>query len=128
VTSEGRGNDDERRVEELLRINAELAAEIRSLTLGRTSAPRSGAPQAARRVSRLQDERDSLERERDSLAAELEATRAEIDRLSGHRDGLALQVRDQAQHLDALSHEVNRLRGGAAGVLRRIRARLLLRG
>ena len=40
--------DESRRVEELLRINAELAAEIRSLTLGRTGEPRpAGSPAGA---------------------------------------------------------------------------------
>ena len=126
--------DEARRVEELLRVNGELAGEIRNLQAGRIDAPRSTAMPAARRVGRLAEERDALvaERdallaERDALAAELEAGRAEIDGLRQHGEGLGRRVQDQARQVDELSHEVNRLRGGAAGFLRRARARLLRR-
>jgi uncharacterized coiled-coil DUF342 family protein len=112
--------DEARRVEELLRVNAELAEEIRSLQEGRTEAPRARAMPAARRVGRLREERDSL-------AAELERSRAEADDLRRHGEDLARQVGEQARQIEALSVEVNRLRGGAAGALRRIRARLLRR-
>lgn len=107
----------EGREEELLRINAELATEIRSLSAGRISAPRSAAPPAARRLSRLIAERDSL-------ATELTATRSELERRERE---LSHQVEDQARQIKELSHEVNRLRSGLAGLLRRARARLLRR-
>jgi cell division protein FtsB len=120
-------SDDERRVEELLRANAELAAEIRSLTSGRTAEPRSDAAIAARRVSRLTDQRDSL-------AAELEAARSELDRLGRHNQELEQRVHDQALHAEGLSKETERLnwevtvlRSGVTGFLRRLRARLLRR-
>jgi chromosome segregation ATPase len=115
---------ESRRVEELLRVNGELAAEIRALQAKRTSGPRSAAMPAARRVGKLSEERDSLAAERDSLAAELAASRAELEALKQHTDGLAEKVGDQARHIDELSHEVIRLRGGLAGVLRRLSARL----
>jgi hypothetical protein len=118
--AEARSDGGDEREAELLRINAELAAEIRSLTAARVSAPRSTAGPAARRVSRLLAERDSL-------AAELERSRAEADDLRRHGETLGRQVGEQARQIEALSVEVNRLRGGAAGALRRIRARLLRR-
>ena len=45
----GEGGGDAR-VEELLRVNAELAAEIRSMALGRTDVPRSSMLGASRRL------------------------------------------------------------------------------
>jgi len=113
-----RGGGD--REAELLRINAELAAEIRDLTAGRTSAPRPAAGPAARGVSRLIAERDELAAERDELSAEL-------DRLREHGEAQGNQLQDQARQIDELSHEVRRLRGGIAGFARRARARLLRR-
>lgn len=110
---------DEREAE-LLRINAELAAEIRDLAAKRISAPRATAGPAARRVSRLLAERDSL-------AAELEASRAELDGMRQQSEAMERQLQDHARHIDELSREVHRLRAGAAGVLRRLRARLLRR-
>jgi chromosome segregation ATPase len=115
------------REEELLRINAELAAEIRSLSADRTSEPRSSAGPAARRVSRLFAERDALAQERDALAAECDASRAEIAALGEQNEAIGQRERDRARQVDELSHEVNRLRGGVAGFLRRARARLLRR-
>lgn len=50
--------DEERRVGELLRVNAELAAELRSLSLGRRDSPRIGPVPAARRLTELSAERD----------------------------------------------------------------------
>jgi translation initiation factor 2B subunit (eIF-2B alpha/beta/delta family) len=107
----------EGREEELLRINAELAAEIRSLSTGRISVPRSAGPPAARRLSRLISERDSL-------VAELAATKNALEQRERE---LSRQVDDQARRIEELSYEVNRLRGGLAGLLRRARARLLRR-
>ncbi len=118
-------SDEERRVEELLRINAELAAEIRSLTLERTTAPRSGAMPAARRIARIVEERDAL-------SGQLEAARAELDGLRGERDGLEHRNRqlehhnrELGQHIHELDQEVTRLRTSVSGLLRRVRARIL---
>ena len=105
--------DDERRIEELLRVNAELAAEIRSLASGRTDEPRSKLAPAARRLGRLVDERDSL-------AAELEAAKLEQQRLEQHVEGLERGLGEQAA-------ELARLRAGILGLLRRGIARLLRR-
>jgi predicted RNase H-like nuclease (RuvC/YqgF family) len=112
--------DARRQVEELLRVNAELAAEIRSLQAGRTTAPRSAAMPAARRVGALREERDSL-------AAELQESRLELARVEQHNQELGRQGHEQARHIEILSGEVARLRTGFAGVLRRLRARLLRR-
>jgi cell division protein FtsB len=122
-----RGRDEEERVAELLRVNRELAAEIRDLAAGRRSAPRSGQLPAARGIAKLRAERDSLQVERETLAAELAATRAERDNLRQHGEELARQIEEHARRIEGLSHEVERLRGGVGGILRRIRARLLLR-
>lgn len=120
--------EEERRVEELLRVNAELAAELRDLTLNRAPAPRSGALGAARRLARLVAERDAL-------AADLEATRSELAQreqrnrdLEQHHQELARRIHDQAQRIEALEWEVARLRAGTRGLLRRLRARLLRPG
>jgi chromosome segregation ATPase len=99
------------RVEELLRVNAELADEVRSLTAGRRQQPRSGAVPAARAVARLHAERDQL-------AERLEQTEARLAALQADRDGLERQNRE-------LAAAVARLSAGLPGVLRRIRGRLL---
>ena len=96
---------------ELLRVNRELAAELRDLRNGRTAEPRPSQLPAARHVAKLRGERDSL-------AEELETTRAELLALSAERDGLS-------ERTGALEHEVVRLRSGVSGLLRRVRARLL---
>jgi len=101
---------DARRVEELLRVNAELAAEIRSLSLERTDAPRSAGAPVSRRLTRLLAERDEL-------AARLEATRTALDAMTRQRDELA-------RHAESLHSEVTRLRSGIGGLIRRARARL----
>lgn len=103
---------DDRRVAELLRVNGELAAEIRDLGLGRRQQPRPGQVPAARSVAKLGAERDLL-------AEQLEASRAEVDRLTRNDE-------DQTRRIEELTAEVALLRGGFAGVLRRARARLLL--
>jgi cell division protein FtsB len=108
---EGRArSDDDERVEELLRVNAELAAEIRRLNLG-PSGPRTSSVPAARRVGRIVEERDSL-------AARLEAAQAELAAVTEERDWLR-------GHVEELRKEVTRLRSGARGLLRRAKARLL---
>jgi hypothetical protein len=108
---EGPGAGEDPRVVELLRVNAELAAELRDLALGRRAAPRSGQVPAARRVA-------GLEAERDSLTAELEAKREQLGAVEAERDALLI-------HRAELEGEVARRRAGFAGMLRRARARLL---
>lgn len=110
--SEDEAKEVEReRVEELLRVNAELAAEIRSLTAKRSESPRSAQVPAARGVARLVDERDSFAARFEVAEAELEATRAD-------RNGLERQNREMAA-------EIARLSAGLTGLLRRARGRLL---
>jgi chromosome segregation ATPase len=120
MTAEPPQGDERARVEALLRVNAELSAEIRSLALGRTGAPRSEVAPAARRLSKLIAERDSL-------TAELEQARAELAAARQHNRELRELAADQSRHIEELGGEVARLRGGAAGLLRRVRARLLRR-
>ncbi|HEX5984215.1 MAG TPA: hypothetical protein VFY69_08420 [Solirubrobacterales bacterium] len=105
------GGGESRQVEELLRVNAELAAEIRSLSAGRAEKPRPGEVPAARGVARLLAERDSLAKRLEETEAALAATRAD-------RDGLERQNREMAA-------EIARLSTGLAGFLRRARGRLL---
>jgi hypothetical protein len=107
------GGEEVTREEELLRINAELAAEIRALSQGRAEAPRQGPVPAARGIARLLTERDSL-------AARLEETEAELAATCADRDGLERQNQEMAT-------EIARLSSGLAGFLRRARARLLNR-
>jgi chromosome segregation ATPase len=109
--AESPGTGEDPRVSELLRVNAELAGELRDLTLGRRASPRSGQVPAARRVA-------GLEAERDSLATELEATRERLGAAEAERDALRTRRAE-------LEDEVARLRAGLAGLLRRARARLL---
>ena len=100
-------------VEELLRVNAELAAEIRALSAGRADGPRAGQAPAARRIARLQGEREALAARLEETEAALEATRAD-------RHGLERQNREMAA-------EIARLSAGFGGFLRRARGRLLSR-
>jgi hypothetical protein len=104
-------SDEERSVAELLRVNRELAAEVRSLTLSRTATPRPSQLPAARSVARLLAERDELAAKLESSQAELVATRADRDRLE-------LQNREFAE-------EIARLSAGLRGLLRRLRGRIL---
>lgn len=110
--SERRGEDP--RVEELLRVNAELAAEVRNLTLGYADAPRPAGMPTTRRLGRLMEERDGLR-------AELGATRSELERVRADRAGLERQNQEMAV-------ELVRLSGGLLGFLRRARRRFLNRG
>jgi len=100
-------------VEELRRVNAELAAEIRALSRGRAQSPRSGQVPAARGVARLTSERDALAARLEEVEAKLAATRVD-------RAGLERQNREMAA-------EIARLSSGLSGLLRRARARLLNR-
>jgi septal ring factor EnvC (AmiA/AmiB activator) len=105
--------DEPKRVEELLRVNAELAGELRELSEGRIEAPRPGRNPAARRLARLHAERDSL-------AKRLEETEAALAALQADRDGLERQNQEFAA-------EIAQLRSGFAGLLRRARARIVNR-
>ncbi len=96
---------------ELLRVNSELAGEIRDLTLGRRMEPRRSQLSASRGVAKLQAERDSLAGELESVGGQLRAVEGERDALLARRE--------------ELEREVLRLRSGWAGMLRRARARLL---
>jgi hypothetical protein len=110
-------------VSELLRVNAELAAEIRRLAIDREGAPRSGAGTSARRLSRLVSERDALIRERDALLEERDAVRDELGRTIGHRDELAAENVARAKHIDEMGAELARLRSGFGGLVLRALAR-----
>jgi chromosome segregation ATPase len=110
----------EDRLEELMRVNAELAAEIRSLTAGRTDVARARQAPAARGIARILGERDSLSAELEARVAELEGTRAELRTTQLHREGLERQNQEMAR-------ELARLSTGFAGILRRTRGRLLSR-
>jgi hypothetical protein len=107
--SERRGEDP--RVEELLRVNAELAAEVRNLTLGYADAPRPAGMPTTRRLGRLIEERDRLQ-------SELDAARAELETSARHREELE-------QRQAELVAQLAELRMGVRGILRRLRARLL---
>lgn len=61
------GGGEDPRVEELLRVNAGLAAEVRNLTLGRADAPRAAAMPTSRRLAMLTDERDTLRERLEAL-------------------------------------------------------------
>jgi predicted nucleic acid-binding Zn-ribbon protein len=103
--------DSDERLAELLRVNRELAGEVRALREGRTTEPRPSQLPAARHVA-------ALRRERDSLEQQLEAARAELHEGRQEREALRGRIR-------GLEQEVARLRGGLSGLLRRARARLL---
>jgi chromosome segregation ATPase len=106
--------DESTKVEELLRVNAELAAEIRALSQERTERPRSGQIPAARGIARLLSERDALAARLEEAEAALEVTRADRDRLE--------------QQNREFAAEIARLSAGLSGFLRRARGRLLNRG
>lgn len=101
---------EDRRVEELLRVNARLAAEVRSLTLGHTEVPRQTAMPAARRLGTVIDERDAL-------TEQLAATRVALEAGRAHRQELERVNAD-------LNDVVQNLRAGPHGLLRRVFARL----
>ncbi len=106
--------DGELRIAELQRVNEELAAELRSLTLERTGSPRRGSLPASREIAKLRGQRDAL-------TAELEKLRPQVAELQAHREGLEHQNQEMAA-------EIARLSAGLAGVLRRARGKLLNRG
>lgn len=103
------GERDER-VEELLRVNAELAAEVRNLTLGNANGARPAGMLASRRLGRLIGERDEL-------LVELYSVQSELELAEKHRS-------DLEQQNQALAAEIARLSTGLPGMLRRVRGRL----
>jgi chromosome segregation ATPase len=113
--------------EELLRVNSELAAELRALKAGRIEAPRPGRVPAARGVAKLWGERRDLETRLEEAQAALEASRAgqeatqaALEDVQAHREGLERQNQEMAA-------EIVRLRAGVRGAMRRVRGRLLER-
>lgn len=107
-------------VEELLRANAELAAELRSLAAGRAPEPRPGRVPAARGIAHLWGERNTLATRLEETQAALEATQGALEDVQAHREGLERQNQEMAA-------EIIRLRTGPRGALRRLRGRLLER-
>jgi chromosome segregation ATPase len=105
------GRDE--RVEELLRVNAELAAEIRSMVLGRTDVPRSAMLGASRRLVKITEERDGAE-------AELAQQNASLVELSE-------EVHQLRRRIEIQNGELERLRAGPSGIFRRAKASLLRR-
>jgi hypothetical protein len=97
--------DEDRRVEELMRVNAELAAEIRSLALGRADAPRSSLLGATRRVATVSEATAALEAQTTGLES----------------------LREQNEEVERQVREIEALRAGPLGLLRRVKARLLRR-
>lgn len=120
MPSEDSKSDSRRQIEVLERVNAELAAEIRSLAAGRAERPRSAAVPAARWLAGLVGERDSL-------TSKLQAAKGRVAELEHSETALRNQTREQQLQIERLSAEVTSLRSGVGGVLRRVRARLLRR-
>lgn len=102
------------RVEELLRANERLAAEVRNLSLGAGEEPRPAAMPTSRRLARLTAERDRLRAELDSTRAELDSVRAGLEEMGEHRAGLERQNQELVKALAGFD-------AGVGGFLRRIR-------
>lgn len=102
--------DLEAKLAELRQVNAELGRELRRGPVSRR--PRSPLA-AARALAKLTNERDMAR-------AELDETAAKLASVEEGFKGLRLEA-------ERLRHEVGRLRSGLPGMLRRARARLLLR-
>lgn len=123
--SEPRDHGDSRRLDELLRVNSELAAEVRQLALGLADAPRSTALPTSRRLGQIIGERDALLREAEVTAAELAAVRAELAAVRAQLASSEDSMRRLELQNQELLAEVIRLRTGLGGLARRLRARLL---
>lgn len=115
------------REEELLRTNAELAAEIRRLAAGEITAPRSAAGPSSRGLTRLVAERQELSEKSDELLAERDRLQTELGTQQARADTLEQKLAGSESERAQLAHEVQRLRSGAGGIARRIWARLLRR-
>lgn len=145
------GADEDPRVDALLRVNEELATEIRALQGGRVPYARSAAAPSARRLGRLLVERDELvairaglTAERDALLEERDWLREEIEKrdaiieaegeraalAEGDRAELVAKIEEYGRLADALKLEVERLRSGFGGAIRRgvARVRSMRRG
>jgi chromosome segregation ATPase len=116
--------DLEAKLEELRRVNAELGRELRRAAVSRQ--PRSPAA-GARALAKLANERDTAR-------AELEQTKAELVDAEARREVAEHGVEDLRERFEGLHvetehlrYEAVRLRSGGAGLLRRLRARLLRR-
>lgn len=108
------------RMQELLRVNAELAAELRALSAGQVDAPRQGRVPAARSIARLYAEREALTvqlEETQTALEHLQGVQAALDEVSAERERLGRENEE-------LANEVARLRSGWKGLLRRLRGRL----
>lgn len=103
-------SERDERVEELLRVNSELAAEVRNLSAGRADGPRPAGMLTSRRLARLIGERDEL-------LVELYSVQTELEAAEEHRAGLERQNQE-------LAAEIARLSTGLPGMLRRVRGRL----
>jgi predicted RNase H-like nuclease (RuvC/YqgF family) len=110
LNSGGEEDGESRRIEELLRVNAELAAEIRSLTLSRTQSPRSAPIPAARRTARRFAEREEM-------AARLASAEGQVARLEHQNRELRDLVDDQRR-------QIERLRSGFLGLAQRAQMRI----
>ena len=120
------GSEDAR-VEELLRVNAELGAELRALAGSRVPATRPGPVPAAMGIARLRGERKALEAQLEETQAALAAAQAAGQAIQGaledvkaNREGLERQNQEMAA-------EIVRLRTGMRGLMRRARARMFER-
>ncbi len=107
-------------LEELLRVNAELAAELRALSAGRAEAPRQGRVSAGRGIGQLRLERDALETRLEETQVALEASQAATESVQAHREGLERQNQEMAV-------EIVRLKTGMRGLMRRARGHLFER-
>jgi chromosome segregation ATPase len=114
---DGVEDEESRRVEALLRVNAELAAEIRSLTQGRTEEPRPARTPAVRRVARAVAERDQA-------ASDLAEADARIAHLERNNDELRKRHDELRDLVERQGRELERLRIGPIGLLRRVQSRL----
>lgn len=112
--------DEDPRVRELLRVNAELAAEIRNLALGRAPKPRGTLLGATRRLTALAEERDEAVAGFEAQSAGFEAQSAELKALRAENEELRRRAERQVRELE-------RLRAGPRGLLRRAKAGLLRR-
>jgi predicted nuclease with TOPRIM domain len=113
------------REEELLRLNAELAAEIRRLGAGEIGGARSGQAPSARRLSRLIDERDELLAGRDELLAERKRLQEQLDEQRQQSQALEGELHRRRAENAELAQALARLRGSKLGLARWLRARLL---
>lgn len=101
-------SEDAARIEELLRVNAELGAEIRDLQAGRIDQARSAAMPSARRLARLAAERDDRAAEAAGLRAELRRVEAHNQELGRHIHALSMTPRGLVGRLSAWARSLRR--------------------